>query len=175
MSGSKDYLRKLSNFDRKGYNKGRNYLIQALWFGIMNVFFMKWWLPQRFRPPILRMFGATIGKNVLIRHRVRVLWPWKLEVGDHCWLGEDLWLLNLEQPQIGDDVCLSQGVMICTGSHDYKSAQFSYRNAPIRIESGVWLAAQTLVLPGVTIGQGATILARATIKENVPPGTIIRD
>ena len=167
--------RELNLFTQRGYDKGRNYLAQALWFATLNLFFMKWWLPRKLRPVILRAFGASIGPNVFIRHRVRILWPWKLNIGSDCWLGEDLWILNLEQVEIGNNVCLSQGVMLCTGSHDYKSKSFGYRNAPIQIEDGAWLAVQSLVLPGVKIGKGATVLARCTVKKDVEPYSIIKE
>ena len=165
--------RKLNQFTQVGYDKGRSYLVQALWFATSNLLFMTWWFPRKLRPAILRLFGGKVGQNVFIRHRVRILWPWKLTIGDDCWLGEDLWILNLEQVTIGNDVCLSQGVMLCTGSHDFKSVSFGYRNAPIEIEDGVWLAVRTLVLPGVKIGKGATILAQSKISKNVEPYSTI--
>ena len=167
--------RELSKFTKDGYDKGRSYLVQALWFAVSNLFFMKWWLPRKLRPLILRAFGAKIGANAFIRHNVRVLWPWKLEVGDDCWLGEDLWILNLEKVTIGTNVCLSQSVLLCTGSHDYKSPSFGYRNAPITIGDGVWLAVGSLILPGVTIGKGATILARCKVSKNIDPYALIKN
>jgi putative colanic acid biosynthesis acetyltransferase WcaF len=88
---------------------------------------------------------------VLIRHRVRVLWPWKLAVGDDCWIGEGVWLLNLEQITIEDDVCLSQEVFLCTGSHKHKDPAFEFDNAPIHVGAGAWIAARAMVLRGTTI------------------------
>jgi putative colanic acid biosynthesis acetyltransferase WcaF len=166
--------RKLSQFTQAGYKKGRNYVVQGLWFATLNLFFVKWWMPRKLRPVILRLFGAKIGQNVFIRHNIRILWPWKLEIGNDCWLGEDLWILNLEPVKIGDDVCVSQGVMLCTGSHNFKSISFGYRNAPIVIEDGVWLAVQVLVLPGVTVGRGSTILAKNTVSKNVTQYSTIK-
>jgi putative colanic acid biosynthesis acetyltransferase WcaF len=166
--------RKLNLFDRSEYDKGRNFLVQGIWFLVLNVFFVKWWFPRSLRPVVLRIFGAKVGENVFIRHRVRIMWPWKLVIGNNCWLGEDLWILNLEKVSVGNDVCLSQNVKLCTGSHDYKSKSFNYRNAPITIEDGVWLAIDTLVLPGVTIGRGVTVLARSTIKHNIKRNQVIR-
>lgn len=166
--------RDLASFRQVGYDKGRSYFVQAIWFATMNLVFMKWWLPRRLRPLILRLFGAKIGKNVYIRHKVRILWPWKLEISDNSWLGEDLWVLNLEPVTIGSNVCLSQGVMLCTGSHNYKSTSFEYRNAPITIEDGVWLAVQSLVLPGVRVGRGSTILARSVLSKDVGPYSVVK-
>jgi len=108
--------RDLRSFTGEGYDKGRSVLWQAAWFAVLNLVFVKWWLPPRLRPPLLRLFGASVGERVLIRHRVRVLWPWKLTIGDDCWIGEGAWLLNLEPITLADDVCISQEALLCTGS-----------------------------------------------------------
>jgi putative colanic acid biosynthesis acetyltransferase WcaF len=141
---------------------------------MQNLIFAKWWLPQALRPILLRLFGAEIGQNVLIRHRVRVLWPWKLTIGNNCWIGEDAWVLNLEPVSIGHDVCVSQGAFLCTGSHDMTSPSFEYDNGPITIGDGVWLGAQAMVLRGVTIGPGSVIAARARVSSAVSPSSMLK-
>jgi putative colanic acid biosynthesis acetyltransferase WcaF len=154
--------RSLRKFTGVGYDKGRSKLWQMAWFATMNLVFTKWWLPARFRPPILRAFGAQIGDRVLIRHRVRVLWPWKLSIGDDCWVGEGVWLLNLERITIERDVCLSQEAFLCTGSHRHRDPAFEFDNAPIQVGAGAWVAARATVLRGTTIAPG----------EVVPAGTV---
>jgi putative colanic acid biosynthesis acetyltransferase WcaF len=153
--------RDLSAFTGAGYDKGRSRLWQAAWFATMNLVFAKWWLPPRFRPAILRAFGAQVGERVLIRHRVRVLWPWKLKIGDDCWIGEGAWLLNLEPIVIEDDVCLSQESMLCTGSHRAGDPAFEFDNAPIRIGRGAWVAARATVLRGTTVDAGEVVGSHA--------------
>jgi len=149
--------RSLRLFTGAGYVKGRSVLWQVAWFVVMNLVFMKWWLPARFRPAILRAFGAQIGRRVLIRHRVRVLWPWKLSIGDDCWIGEGVWLLNLEQITIEADVCLSQEALLCTGSHRHQDPTFEFDNAPIRVGAGAWVAARAIVLRGSVIEAGEIV------------------
>ena len=129
------------------------------WFATMNLVFMKWWFPARLRPALLRAFGADIGDRVLIRHRVRILWPWKLTIGHDCWIGEDAWLLDLEPITIEHDVCISQGALLCTGSHDHRDPAFEYDNAPIRIGAGAWIAARATVLRGTTVAAGHVVPA----------------
>lgn len=165
--------RHLSGFTGGGYDKGRPVVVQALWFATLNLVFLKWWCPARLRPLLLRAFGATVGDRVFIRHRVRVQWPWKLEVGDDCWLGEDVWLLNLEPVVLGHDVCVSQAAFLCTGSHDRHSATFEYDNAPIRVEAHAWIGAQATVLRGVTVGEGAVVGARALVTTDVAAGGLV--
>jgi putative colanic acid biosynthesis acetyltransferase WcaF len=155
--------RSLRTFSGTGYDKGRGLLWQAAWFATMNGVFMSWWLPARFRPALLRIFGADIGQSVLIRHRVRILWPWKLTVGDDCWIGEGAWLLNLEDIAIGHDVCISQEAFLCTGSHDHNDPAFEFDNAPIRIGAGAWIAARATVLRGTDVPEGAVVTAGAIV------------
>lgn len=165
-------IRDLSGFTGAGYDKGRSTVGQVLWFATQNLIFGQWWLPSRFRPPLLRLFGATVGEGVFFRHRVRVLWPWKLTVGDHSWVGEDSWILNLEPVTVGDDVCISQGVFVCTGSHDMSSPTFEYDNAPIVIADQAWIGAQATLLRGVSVGRGAVVAARARVSRDVPAASL---
>jgi putative colanic acid biosynthesis acetyltransferase WcaF len=162
--------RDLSLFTGAGYDKGRSRAWQVAWFAVMNVAFMKWWMPMRFRPFILRAFGAEIGERVRIRQNVRVLWPWKLVVGDDCWIGEGAWLLNLEPITLEDDVCLSQEAFLCTGSHRHRDPAFEFDNGPIHVGAGAWVAARAMVLRGTTIGDGAVVgagsIARPATRES---------
>jgi putative colanic acid biosynthesis acetyltransferase WcaF len=166
-------MRSLQGFQGLGYDKGRPKWMQVLWFATMNVVFLKWWCPPRARPTLLRLFGAKVGKDVLIRHRVRVHWPWKLEIGDHSWVGEDAWLLNLEPITIASDVCISQGAFLVTGSHDWRSPTFEYDNGRIVVEQGAWIAARAAVLRGVTVGREATVAAGATARRDVPERALV--
>lgn len=159
--------RSLAAFRGAGYDKGRPKVVQAAWFAVMNLVFLKWWCPPRWRPAILRAFGADIGSGVFIRHRVRILWPWKLTVGNDCWIGEDVWLLNLEPVVLEADVCLSQAAFLITGSHDRRSPSFEYDNAPIVVQRGAWVAARATILRGVTIGERATVPTGAVVSRNV--------
>jgi len=129
---------------------------------------VKWWCPRKLRPILLRLFGAAVGPRVFIRHRVRVLWPWKLSIGADSWIGEDAWILNLEPVTVGNNVCVSQGVFLCTGSHNYHSDTFEYDNAPITVKDEVWIAAQSTLHRGVTVEYAAVIGARALVTKDVP-------
>jgi putative colanic acid biosynthesis acetyltransferase WcaF len=162
---------RLREFSGAGYDKGRSLPVQAAWFAVSNLVFSSWWCPKRLRPILLRLFGAEVGTGVLIRHRVRVLWPWKLHVGNDTWIGEDVWVLNLEQVTVGDDVCLSQGAFLCAGSHDRRSPSFEFDNGPITIGNECWIAAQALLLRGVRVHERSVIGARAVVTKDVPAGT----
>ena len=163
-------MRDLSKFDATGYNRGRGKIWQAAWFAFSFLVFQKFWFPNRFRATALRLFGAKVGTNVFIRQDVRVMWPWKLHIGDNCWLGEGVRIINIDEVTVAHNVCISQEVVICSGSHDHSKSDFPYKNAPIQIASGVWVAVRATVLPGTTIGEnsviGANEVARGEIARN---------
>ena len=165
--------RSLAGFTGAGYDKGRGPHWQAAWLLVSGLVLTRWWCPARVRTAVLRAFGAQIGQNVLIRHRVRIHWPWKLVVGDDSWIGEEAWLLNLEPIEIGRDVCVSQGVLLCTGSHDRRSPTFEFDNGPISIGDGAWIAARATVLRGVTVGRDAVVGAGALVTRDVPAGSVV--
>lgn len=167
-------VRDLSAFTKAGYDKGRPKVVQAAWFATMNLLFMPWFVPARCRVTLLRMFGADVGPDVLIRHRVRVLWPWKLSVGANAWIGEGAWILNLEPVTIGAHACVSQEALLCTGGHDAGQSDFHYANAPIRVGDGAWIGARAIVLPGVTVGTGAVAAAGSVVARDLPSrGTVL--
>lgn len=163
----------LAGFTGAGYDKGRSPLVQVLWMFVSGVLATRWWCPAGVRRALLRAFGADIGSGVLIRHGVRVHWPWKLSVGRDTWIGEGTWILNLEPVRIGENSCISQDVFLCTGSHDRHSPTFEFDNGPIAIGDAVWVAARATVLRGVAIGDGATVGATALVHRDVAAGAVV--
>ena len=165
--------RRLDQFAGAGYDKGRPLPVQILWLLVSGLVVRRWWCPMVLRLTILRAFGARLGQGVVIRHDVKIHWPWKLSVGDHSWVGEGVWILNLEPVTIGSQTCISQGVLLCTGSHNRFSPSFEFDNAPIEIGNGVWVAARATVLRGVTVGADAVVGATALITRDVEAGDLV--
>ncbi len=166
-------VRTLAGFRGTGYDKGRSRAWQVAWLVVDSLVFRRWWLPADARVWILRRFGATIGTGVLVRHDVRIHWPWKLTIGDDSWIGVGTWILNLEPVTIGHDTCVSQAVVLCTGSHDRRSPTFEFDNGPIVIGDRVWLAIRSTVLRGATVGDDATIGAGVVVHGDVPAGATL--
>jgi putative colanic acid biosynthesis acetyltransferase WcaF len=162
----------LAGFTGRGYDVGRPVPVRVAWLLVRPVV-MAWWFPSGVRRAVLRAFGAKIGAGTLIRHGVKIHWPWKLEVGADTWIGEEAWILNLEPVTIGSNTCISQGALICTGSHDRRSPTFEFDNGPIVIGDSVWVAARATVLRGVRIADGATIGATALVARDVPAGATV--
>ena len=166
-------MRDLGGFTGAGYDKGRHPAIQAAWVAVDRLIFRRVWCPSSVRVAILRFFGATVGGGVRVRHDVRIHWPWKLTIGENSWIGAEAWLLNLEPITIGRNVCVSQAVLLCTGSHDHRSPTFEFDNGPIVIEDGAWIAARATVLRGVTVGADAVVGACALVSNDVPRSAIV--
>ena len=140
----------LSKYDNNSYNPGKNSLIRFFWY-FTNVFFLKNSLSiiNFIKIFLLKLFGAKIGKGVVIKPSVNIKYPWKLKIGNHVWIGENVWIDNLANIEIGDNVCLSQGAMLLTGSHDYTKTTFDVIVGKIVLEEGVWIGAQSIVYPNI--------------------------
>lgn len=155
------------------YSPGAPLLKQLLWFYGGSPLVMSHWLPfSGFKVKLLRLFGATIGSGVRIKPGVRVKFPWRLSVGDNCWLGEHAWIDNLAPVTLDDNVCLSQGVYLCTGNHDWSKPTFDLRLGGIHIEQSAWIGAQAMVGPGVTVGAGAILSLGSVTSRTLESWTI---
>ena len=168
-------IRNLAAYDNSGFDPGRRFFVRTLWYFLSLVLFESGWFPaSRPKSVILRLFGAKIGRGLVIRPNVRIKFPWKLSVGDHCWIGQEVWIDNLDHVLIGNNVCISQGVYLCTGSHAHRSPTFELRVKPIRVGDGVWLAAKSMILQGVTVGDGAVVGAGNIVSNELPTWTIVK-
>ena len=133
---------------------------ELLWWFTRSLFFAPWFpIPSSLKVMALRAFGAKVGDGVVIRSRVNITFPWKLEIGDHVWLGDEVMILSLAPVKIGNNVCISQRAFLCTGSHDFRKESFDLITAPIVIEDGCWICAQAFIGPGVTVPEGTMVKA----------------
>ncbi|NJL62219.1 MAG: colanic acid biosynthesis acetyltransferase WcaF [Methylacidiphilales bacterium] len=149
---------RLDNYSTGNYNPGASFWKQLLWYFIGSPLVENHWLPvSNLKVLILRSFGAKIGKGLRIKPGVRVKFPWRLIVGDYVWIGEDAWIDNIANVVIESHSCISQGVYLCTGNHDWNHPGFELIPAPIYIQESSWIAAKSVIGPGVTVGRGAVL------------------
>ena len=165
---------RLSQFRRKD-SLSFSYCIRfALWFFSGRLLLASFLPGTLWRKQILRLFGAKIGSGGRFKPRIHITCPWNLVVGSDCWLGESLWIDNLAQVVIGDNVCLSQGAYLCTGNHDYRAKAFDLRLAPIRVDSFAWVAAKATIAPGVTICKYAIVSLGSVVFNDIPESSIVK-
>src|SRR4030095_13933430 len=160
-----------SDFDR-----GASRLKEAAWVVVRWIFFQTsfpW--PSQLRVALLRLFGAKIGRGVVIRANVNISFPWRLTIGDHVWIGEDVGILTLARVTIESNVCISQRTYLCTGSHDFRREDFQLQVSPITVRSGSWIAACAFIAQGVEIGDDSVVSAGAVVFDSVPPNSFVRD
>lgn len=161
----------LAFFSSSTFDKGAGFLKITLWYFVNALIVRASWNPfMGIKILLLRAFGAKIGKGLIIKNNVIIKSPWNLVVGDDCWIGENVWIDNLDKVTISSNVCISQGAMLLTGNHDYTVYNMPYRNAPIRVEDGAWIGAQSVVCPGVIVHQNAILtvgsVATKDLEEN---------
>lgn len=119
----------------------------------------------------LRLFGAEIGEDVIMRPRLRVKFPWKLSVGARSWIGEGVWIHNQGRIEIGSDVVVSQESFLTTGTHAFRT-DMALETQQVIIEDGVWITTRCLVLAGSLIRRSALVLPNTVVRGEVPAGTL---
>ena len=126
---------------------------QLLWY-VVNIIFFKnpFNIFSGLKVALLKSFGASVGVGLLVKPGVNIKYPWKLFIGDHCWIGEEVWIDNLSDITMGNSVTLSQGAMLLTGSHDHTKEKFDFISFPITLEEGAWIGAKAVVFGGVVVG-----------------------
>jgi len=141
----------LSKFDNSWYKPEASAITRMLWYFANACVLNSYWLPvSGVKVALLRLFGARVGKKVIIKPSVNIKYPWKLTIGNYVWIGENVWIDNLDKVTIGAHCCLSQGALLLCGNHNYKSESFDLVTGKIVLEEGVWIGANATVCPGVT-------------------------
>jgi putative colanic acid biosynthesis acetyltransferase WcaF len=161
----------LSRFDNsRTFDPGAGFIKRTLWYFVNALFFINPAFPFRSpKPALLRLFGARVGKGVVIHPGVNIKFPWKLTIGDHSWIGQRAWLDNLDQLTIGSNVVISQGGMIIQGSHDYKKIDYPTYTKPVVLEDGSWVGAGAIVTLGVTLRSHAVLAAGSVATKDLEP------
>jgi putative colanic acid biosynthesis acetyltransferase WcaF len=154
----------------RGYSPGQSFGIRAAWLIVealvlLNPICTSYRLKRR----VLRRFGATVGRGVIIKPNVHVKYPWRLTVGDDVWLGERCWIDNLGDVVIENNACISQGAYLCTGNHDWSVETMDLDVRSIRVGAGAWVGAFARVGPGVTVASESIVCLGATLLQDTEP------
>jgi putative colanic acid biosynthesis acetyltransferase WcaF len=166
---------RLDLYDNSNFDRGAGRIKEALWILCKGLFFLNafpW--PSGLRNFLLRLFGARVGRGVVIRSGVNISFPWRLTVGDFVWIGEEVFILSLAPVTLGSHVCVSQRAFLCSGSHHWRQETFDLDTQPIVVEDQVWIAAQAFVGPGTRIGQGSVVGVGTVLLKSIPPHSMAR-
>ena len=141
----------------------------GIWY-LVNLFFFRSFFPfYGTKRMILRLFGARVGKGVVIKPHVSIKYPWKLEVGDHVWIGEQVWIDNLATVRLGNNSCVSQGALLLCGNHDYRKVTFDLIVREITLEEGAWAGARSTVCGGVVMGAHSLLTVGSVATHSLEP------
>ncbi|HEX3659999.1 MAG TPA: putative colanic acid biosynthesis acetyltransferase [Acidobacteriaceae bacterium] len=159
----------LSSFALPKNFRGRPaWFVQLWWIVQATLFRMSPQVLYGWRRFLLRLFGAKIGRGVIIRPTAEITYPWKLTLGDHCWIGDHATLYTLGEISIGNNAVVSQHCYLAAATHDYTQPTFDMLAKPIIVEPEAWLATRVFVAPGVTVGRGAVVGACSVVLKDVP-------
>lgn len=162
----------LSIYNNEWYQKeiGAGVFKRLTWYFINHLVFATPFFPVNgMKTGLLRLFGAKVGKGVVIKPGVNIKFPWQLRIGDYSWVGEGVWIDNLTMVDIGNNVCLSQGAMLLTGNHNFRKTTFDLTVKGIVLEDGVWIGAKAMVCPGVVCRTHAVLTVMSVAKSNLEP------
>lgn len=160
-----EYKTDLSGFDNSWFDTGAPILKRLAWYMVNSIFFKSSVFPSfALKRRLLRLFGAKVGKKVVIKPNINIKYPWKLSIGNNSWIGEGVWIDNLAIVTIGANAVISQGAYLLCGNHNYKKSTFDLLVGAITIEDGAWIGAKSVVCPGIichshsvlTVGSVAT-------------------
>jgi putative colanic acid biosynthesis acetyltransferase WcaF len=157
---------KLNSFKNQKIYDERNFLVHIFWFLINNLFFNSFIPFNRLKIKILKVFGAKIGNNLIIKNYIKIKFPWKLVIGDNVWIGEEVWIDNISNVIIEDNCCISQGTYICTASHNFKKETFDLITESITIGESSWIGAKSIILLGAKVPKNSFVKAGSIFKKS---------
>ncbi len=158
----------LSVYQNKEFKPGGNGFKRLLWFYVNALLFKTNIFPvNSIKIWLLRLFGASVAGGVVVKPGVNIKYPWNLTIGANAWIGENVWIDSLVKIDIGANVCLSQGAMLFTGSHNYKKTTFDLMTGAIILADGVWICAGAIINRGITAASHAVLTSGSVATHNL--------
>ena len=122
---------------------------------------------------LLKVFGADIKWSSNVLPNCRIWQPWNLKMGEYACLSESVDCYSVDEIRVGNQATVSQGVRLCAASHEISSKIMELTYSPIVIGDNAWIAGWSIILPGVTIGEGAVVAAGSVVTKDVEPWTVV--
>lgn len=165
---------KLDTYNNDHFNTGAGRIKRVIWHLVNGLFFNSMFHFYPFKVFLLRLFGAEVGRNVVIKPHVNIKYPWNLVIADNVWIGENVWIDSLDKVQIGNNVCISQGALLLCGNHNYSKSTFDLMTGKIILEDGVWIGARSIVCGNVICKSHSVLSVNGVAAKNLEPYTIYR-
>ncbi len=134
---------------------------------------MPYFIGRGWRVFLLSLFGMKHKGHIGVYPPCKVWAPWNIEMGSWVAMDDEVNLYCAGKITIGTKVAISREAFICTASHDITKPNRPLITTPITICDGVWIGARAIILPGVTIGEGAVVAAGAVVTKDVEPFTVV--
>lgn len=153
----------------------RNKMARLAW-NVFAVFFFRLFAGPVFRyyrSAVLRLWGAKIGRRCAFAASAKIWAPWNLEVGDYVAIGPRAEIYDVDKIVMGSNITISQDSYLCTASHNISQLKKPLVTKSVKLADSTWISARAIVLPGVTIGEGAVVGAGSVVTKDVEPWTVV--
>ncbi|NIJ44314.1 putative colanic acid biosynthesis acetyltransferase WcaF [Wenyingzhuangia heitensis] len=121
---------------------------------------------------IYRMFGASIGEGVKISASAKLLYPWNITIGNHCWIGDNVELYSVDKIIIGNNVAFAHNIFVATAAHDVNKILFPTIKKRIVIKDEAWISSNVFINMGVTLNKGVVVGSASVVTKDLPEGYI---
>lgn len=130
--------------------------------------------PSRWRPVLLRLFGADVGRDIRIAQQVFIGQPSNLTIEDGVVINIGSFIDCSAPVRIGERSRIGYQAMVLTGSHQaensvYRRKEGNHVRRPVTIERGCWIQSRSTIGPGVTMAEGCTLLAYGMLLKSTSP------
>lgn len=121
---------------------------------------------------LYRFFGAKIGEGVKISSSAKLLYPWNIEIGNHCWIGDEVELYSVDKIIIGNNVAFAHNIFVATAAHDVSKIIFPTIRKPVVFMDEVWISSNVFINMGVVLKRGVVVGSASVVTKDLPEGYI---
>ena len=138
---------------------------------------MPYGLGRKVKNMVLRRLFKRFGTGARVSTSVRLIYPQGITIGNDVGIPRNVTLDGRGGIDIGDDTMIGFESIILTSTHISKDKNIPIRKqgmfrAPVKIGKNVWTGARVIILPGVTVGDGAIIAANSVVSKDIPSNTV---
>jgi maltose O-acetyltransferase len=130
-------------------------------------------IPYPLKNIFLRLFGIKLPFSSSIHRKVKFFHIGNIVCGKNSVINFGCYLDNRRKITIGNNVGIAHDTKIYTLGHDINDPQFRTKGKEVIIKDNVFVFSNVLIMPGITIGEGAIVLAGSVVTHDIAPYTIV--